>query len=481
MEFIAYSLYIFAALLVAGMFILALGVGLHFENLVERYLVPLIPILIVLASGASAVLSGRDVSLYGEVSGFMGAANPAGIWILRLTTASVVGISVIVSFSCLMRQHMGSTHGRALFLAFAAFFTSCYIVSGILGSEPSFLHSHFYAVIVFFAVYVTRNQDMDRFICWSRNGLNIFIFMGLVVGVLIPEVAVQKGYAGMIPGISFRFWGLASHANNLGPIAVVALLLLRWRPYRWVGLNILTAIAALTSLLLSQSKTALIAGAAALVVLLGYHVINVIRGTKISQNITLAQLAWIAAPFFFASSLLVGISIGIGSNVGDHLLARFGEQASTFTGRDLIWSVTLREWEENPLFGYGPGLWGDEFAARQGFLGVASNAHNQFVDVLGSSGLVGLICFSAYLLLLLRYAGSLASRTGGISLAFAIFIFLRCITEVPLKTGNVTTPDFLIHFIFFGVLLRGISALSKVEDPIHGLRSPHPTRASFSS
>jgi O-antigen ligase len=483
MEVIYYSVYILLALLAGSMIVLALGLGLHFEGLVERHLVPMIPILIPLAIGTSSIVSGRNVSFYG-LAGAEGLtlADPIGGWILRLTTASIVCASVVVLLSSVMRKNQyGERSGDSLFMAFLAYFASCYIVSGVLGSEPSFVHNNFYALIVFFAAYATRNQDVDRFVRWARNGLNIFIFMGLAVAPILPDIAIQDGYSGIIPGITFRFWGLATHANNLGPISVVFLLLLRWKPYHSRAFNLLSATAALGSLLLSQSKTALIAGIAALIVLLGYHLFDSIRQAKKGKRVTLAQFTWISGPFLLILSLLVIISVGIELGLWTDLLARFGTQASTLTGRDFIWTITLREWHANPLFGYGPRLWGDEFAARQGYLGTVTNAHNQFVDLLGSSGLLGLLCFSAYLLLLLRYAWLSAGSTRGVSLALAVFILMRCLTEVPFKTGNITTPDFLMHFIFFSALLRARYMPRTAEAQTHASKRSRLPRTSFSS
>ena len=480
MEILFYSIYVLMALGAATTVVLALGFGFHFDRIIRRYLITLIPILIALAIGASSVASGRNVSFYG-LSGadVIMSAGWLGSWILRLTTAMIVGASVVVTLSALMRRDFGFGPGGALIALFMAYFASCYVVSGVFGSEPSFSHKNFYAPFVFFAAYLTRDQSLDSFICRSRDGLNIFIIMGLLVGAILPHIAVQNGYSGIIPGITFRFWGVASHANNLGPIAVVFLLLLMWKPYRWLGLNALSVIAALVSLFLSQSKTAWIAGTAGLMVLLGYHMICIIREAKIGKQVSLAQFAWISGPLVLAFGLVVAFSIGIELGLGDKALAQLSDQPSLLTGRDIIWSITLNEWEANPLFGYGPSLWGSEFAARQGYLGVASNAHNQFVDALGSAGILGILCFAAYLLLLLKYAWSLSGSTRGIALALVVFVLVRCVTEVPLKTANVTTTDFLIHFILFNVLLRAKFMMAKAQVP--SPKRPRFTQTSYSS
>ena len=419
MEIIFYSVFILLAFGAAIAAVLALGVGLHFDRFIRRYFVSFIPILIALAIGVSSIASDRNVSFYGLAGADMAMSGGwLGGWILRSATAMIVGASVVVTLAALVRRDFGAGPGSSLILLFLAYFASCYVVSGVFGSEPSFSHNNFYAPFLFIAAYVTRDQSADSFIRRSRDGLNIFIMMGLIVGAILPHIAVQKGYVGLIPGLTFRFWGVASHANNLGPTAVIFLFLLAWKPYRWLGMNALSVLAALVSLFLSQSKTAWIAGTAALVVLLGYHMISMIRGAKIGKEVTISEFAWISGPLILALGLSVALGVGVMVGFVDRVLAHLSNESSLLTGRDLIWLITLNEWYANPLFGHGPSLWGSEFAARQGYLGVASNAHNQFVDVLGSSGILGILCFSAYFVLLLKYAWSLAGHTRGIALAW---------------------------------------------------------------
>jgi O-antigen ligase len=207
--------------------------------------------------------------------------------------------------------------------------------------------------------------------------------------------------------------------------------------------------------------------------------ISTIRGAKIGKEVTISEFAWISGPLILAFGLSVALGVGVMLGFVDRVLAHLSNESSLLTGRDLIWLITLNEWYANPLFGHGPSLWGSEFAAQQGYLGVASNAHNQFVDVLGSSGILGILCFTAYFVLLLKYAWSLAGHTRGIALAMAVFVLFRCITEVPMKTANVTTTDFLVHFILFTILLRAKSVIA--EAPARSLKRSRLTQTSYSS
>src|SRR6185295_11888417 len=81
---------------------------------------------------------------------------------------------------------------------------------------------------------------------------------------------------------------------------------------------------------------------------------------------------------------VIGIALGL---MGWLLLGDVAEQAAgffdsaegaqllTMTGRDRIWAVAIEEWQSNPVFGYGPGLWDPEYRASIGLLN-ATHAHN---------------------------------------------------------------------------------------------------------
>ena len=66
---------------------------------------------------------------------------------------------------------------------------------------------------------------------------------------------------------------------------------------------------------------------------------------------------------------------------------------SSGSGRTDVWDLTLREWHSSPLVGYGPSLWSPGYRSSHGFsaLSWVGQAHNQFVEALGQTGLIGFI------------------------------------------------------------------------------------------
>jgi O-antigen ligase len=132
-----------------------------------------------------------------------------------------------------------------------------------------------------------------------------------------------------------------------------------------------------------------------------------------------------------AAVLAVTLFADVGGAVDSFVNTDQGAQLMTMTGRDQIWAVALETWNEHKIFGYGPGLFDDEFRMAIGMPN-ATNAHNQFMDTLARSGAVGALALVIYALVLLWLSLKYARRTGGLSVALFTALALRAISEVPL-------------------------------------------------
>ena len=138
-----------------------------------------------------------------------------------------------------------------------------------------------------------------------------------------------------------------------------------------------------------------------------------------------------------------------------------GAQLTSLTGRDKIWAVAFNEWTQNPIFGYGPDLFSDAHRNSVG-MSFATNAHNQFMDTLARSGLIGAAALVTYVLLLLALSLRYANTTGGLTVALFVAIALRGISEVPLNLFSYG-PEFISHILLLTLLAgaaRGSHALS---------------------
>jgi O-antigen ligase len=112
--------------------------------------------------------------------------------------------------------------------------------------------------------------------------------------------------------------------------------------------------------------------------------------------------------------------------------------------------IAYDEFQRSPIFGYGPNLWDKSYRLAIG-LPNATHAHNQFMDTLSRSGLVGVTALAAYALLLLGMSLRYARATAGLSLALFMALFLRAISEVPLLMFGYGT-ELIIHLLLLATL-----------------------------
>jgi hypothetical protein len=150
----------------------------------------------------------------------------------------------------------------------------------------------------------------------------------------------------------------------------------------------------------------------------------------------------------------------VGEQADEFLNSAAGAQLMTLTGRDRIWAVAIEEWQSNPLFGYGPEIWGRQFRASIGMPN-ATNAHNQFMDTLARSGTVGAVALVLYAGVLLVMSVRHAKATRGFSLALFLAIALRSISEVPLLLLGYGTELFS-HLLLIVTLASAAGARARV-------------------
>jgi O-antigen ligase len=161
--------------------------------------------------------------------------------------------------------------------------------------------------------------------------------------------------------------------------------------------------------------------------------------------------------------LAVALFTDLGGSVSDFLDTQQGEQLMTLTGRDQIWAIAWQEWDAHKWFGYGPGLFDDDFRMAI-HMPNATNAHNQFMDTLARSGSVGAVALVAYAAVLLVLSLRYARRTGGLSAALFIALALRSISEVPLNIFGYGT-EFFAHLLLVVTIAAAASLRSQATQP----------------
>jgi O-antigen ligase len=404
---------------------------------------PLICPIIVLSIGLGAGLSGRNVARAAFESStiWAGALSPFCTFLLQIASFCIVAICLKSIADSLITGYKLHYERRAFYRAFICFGGATLILNGIFGSKPYFNYHSIYTLITVTAVFVESNQVIQRSIEAAKIWILVLLTSSILAAIFMPDIALQRGYQGILPLLDVRLWGLVSHPNSLGALSSFFLLLLLYLPFkrRWVQNGAI--VIGITTLLLAQSKTAFLAA----LISLGF--VAHFRSSYRKRLIIISLL------FFAISAVLAtGLGFDFGGLHSRLVTSAESNEVVSLTGRDQIWEVAIEEWKQNPLFGYGPSIWNDEFR-KSVDLDFAFSAHNQFLQSLSSAGVIGLISLLVYLFVLFQYSVHAAGKTKGLTLAIFSVIIIRCVTEAPLELGTLFTGDFLTQLVFSQILV----------------------------
>ncbi len=412
--------------------------------------------LSVVALGA--LLSGRDLSqAFNDLAGPAGAGvqHPLIPWAQRLVSLVLLGASAERIFNHVsMHKRMPSVLLTSTFLLYWV----CSVAApAFFGSHPQLAHEYLYPLVFGFACLLTTVPERDKILEASRNALFLFMLVGVALIPVAFSLVMDASYnQGLIPGLP-RFGGLAPHPVAMGMFSVTAMLCLWARPFRRRWLQRSAWLLGLGVLFVAQSKTAWIAfmlcTLAMTVVRNGPAALNRMGDPKEASFGVGACLSAIAMAVVLIWALLVA---DVGSEVAGFFDTAQGAQLVSMTGRDQIWAIAIDEWRSSPLFGYGPGLWNDEFRASIN-MPHATNAHNQFMDTLARSGGVGAAALVLYALVLLVLSLRYAGATRGLSLALFLALALLSVSEVPLILFGYGTELFA-HLLLIITLASAASA-----------------------
>lgn len=462
-EIAIYLIYFGITILISVAIVLALGGGVavssRLGHRVLGWIFPIIGATILLKTIASK----RDVDLYvlnpafsfGQDSGLTVWALRAGMW----TILAICGGYLISSAFSRSQFKLAAT---PLFVGFLGYFICAYLLNAAFGSAPHFDYKFFYGALVVTTFYFGQIIPVERLILFAKTTAVFSALLGLIAAIIYPSIAIQSNYhAGLIPWLQIRLWGLDSHANTLGPMVVMLLLLELTFPYRSRWMHRGAIVVGGLALLLSQSKTSwatfIVASAIFILLRLASNISVDLR----NGSIRLLNAAGVLSVLIVAVGLSAFLIFSdINSQVGNYFATTEGAKLASLTGRDIIWNITITEWKQNILFGYGPKLWGPEFSAQYHLLGTASNAHNQFINVLGTSGLLGFISFIVYLCLVIRYSLLVRPVVGWLPIVLLAALLIRSIAEVPLSLINVLSNDFSFHLLLLGILFCATNQLA---------------------
>lgn len=379
----------------------------------------------------TALLSGRDLSqTFLELADGGGVLHPAVPWAQR-----AVSIILLAAAGERILSHIAlhkPMPSPVLTVVFIGYWITTVATSALFGSHRQISHEYLYPLILGCAGLLATVPERDKILDASRTALFWFLLLGVLLIPVLPSMVLDASYKqGLIPGLP-RFGGLAPHPVALGTFAQIALLCLWCRPFRHRWLNRAAWVLGLGVLFMAQSKTAWIAFILCAICMLAVrHGPSLWRRLGDPREGAFGIVVCLSAILLGLGLLALVLFGNLGEQVTDFSESAQGAQLISMTGRDQIWAVAMEEWQENPIFGYGPSLWDDAFRVSIGMPN-ATNAHNQFLDTLARSGTVGAVGLVIYACVLLVMSIRYARATGGLSLALFLSLALLSISEVPL-------------------------------------------------
>jgi O-antigen ligase len=296
---------------------------------------------------------------------------------------------------------------------------------------------------------------------WTREVrimlLIVFIYGSLAAAILFPDWAWDKLYSSesTVAVFSWRLFGTANHANALAPLAGFAWILGRFPSCRLKG-EFLHGMAILIVLYLAQSKTI---WAIAFVLLVIYILIRIASLDGIRKYLTFFALG--TGSYAFAVYLIKYSSL-----TGRITDMRYNRQILSLTGRLMIWARAFNMWRDNPWIGKGLDAWSSPAALEENIsvLGwAAPHAHNQLLQVLSESGVIGL---GVVVLWSMSYIRIVRRSPAGWRVPMwwlSVFFFLPGFSEVVLQY-HIGPGNTLMTWIIFTLVLIACKSYPELSD-----------------
>ncbi len=410
----------------------------------------IIPVLSDLTIARGEFVNGvlRDVWIPPKIIRFLGGWGARGLIYL------VLGYGLILIVKKLHSKQIEIRAGSGLFFAYLLLIAPSFI-SMVAGTRPSFNHFMLYEPLIFTLVYFARPaEDWSWYVQQFKRVLLVCISLSALFGVLAPTWSTGHALT-LIPGFNFRLNGIFSHSNGLGIAALLYLVLDMADDTRSTLYRKLAWLVSMGVLIATQSKTAWVS------MVLAYGIFCVYK----FSILTTARVRYSAMPIIMGIFILLlgmgGLIWLIGMGVEKWLSGLDTQTYNSLislTGRTNIWEITLRSWQENPIFGYGPRLWDVEYRLQYApqFRYIVGMAHNQFLQTLGASGILGVIGLAIYVFTLVKLGVQYFSTTRGVSLALVVVFLTRSISETPFRNG-VLDITFYAHFILFVLLMSMVA------------------------
>lgn len=448
------------ALVMALIVVLTQVLVMDFESRFGRWLVVLIPPIVILGIMLTSAFSGRNLqfSLRDPSVGSGGEV----VWVTRMMSVLLLAMAFARLFAYWNRQsrrlaNLGEAAvdgaPKLLFITFVAYVFAAVVCPMFFSANPRPTYKGLIALMCFAAVYVSRGEGPGRLVASARWSLLVLMVGSLAAAAVSPNLALQPDYGGGLPVLKSRLWGLAYHANGMGALALLLLLLQFLQPSKARWVNWTMWLAGLAVLLLAQSKTVWLAGGVAVLLISAYQYGRSGDGRPRLGMVFLG----LALPGLAALGLLLVGPADLFDKIAK-VTATTG--AGTLTGRTEIWAAAIEMWQDSPIFGNGLDAWELKNRLALG-LPAAVHAHNQLFQALSTGGLVSATGLLVFFFALCVAAFRHAATTRGVSLALLAMLTIRCLSEPPLEIGSMLSGEILTLLVLFTLCIQPRPTLQK--------------------
>ena len=344
----------------------------------------------------------------------------------------------------------------------------CSVLPGFFVADFRFQLGSFYVGLAVLALFAGRRLPHRRVLDAVMWSLAAFMVSSLLLYFFMPQsTSSVAGLEQRIPFIETRFWGLGASPNSIAPLAVVQLALQlhsrRHLSFLSAVMHAIAAMAAIVVLVWSQSQTAWAAAALVLpFIAIRSRLAPRASATSIQpQHVVFGLVIVVFAVAFLGSELirtdawdalmdkLPGQRSEIWKSDSIQTATAIGDQM--MTGRGRIWAVAVDAWRESPWLGFGGDAWQSDFRHYYG-VHHGVHAHNQFLQAMSVSGLLGLTVLLCYLTAMAWFAWKTSAASRGLTLALFMLILVRMVTEVPLDSVVLTSADTATHLLLLYLL-----------------------------
>jgi O-antigen ligase len=292
-------------------------------------------------------------------------------------------------------------------------------------------------VPVLCALVLIARRDMRELVVELGRVTLVLAVLSAVVAIGIPRIGVMHEifHSAGDPDLTGAWRGITGHKNTLGYIVSVAAQIYAWRlfseakrkPYHLLVVVLLTVMCFKT-----RSATALVA------IVLSFGLLLVLAARRRLGMPGLAMEVMLATLTIGAIAAFPFVKVLVTTLLGKDL---------TFTGRVPLWHALMYYVDQKPWFGFGyGGFWVDGspqiLRLDQIILWDPPNAHNAYLELVLTVGIVGALIGTAFLLSTCIRAYRLSRNDGphwaGYAAIFGIVFFVtNMVDTMLLRSGDI--------------------------------------------